>query len=410
MKKFIYLCALMMLGLNVIGQINLNEGWSNILNEQFTGTGRGWDNRFREQRPASIPADSVWIRRWRVNAIESKLGVTKPGFFHAYQCTNTLFNNGTLNDDKMRLVAQCISYTPLQCDGCYPTGYVLPNPEYHECSTEKNFIFYYTGNIQSYQQSYHYGYYEIECALPIHPGIHTSFWLYGGFKDTITGLKYYEEIDIMEYSKIDWDEDEERGYSSGIWYNMQDIADTNNVKYHYGYKNFHMEESEPDISHMHIYGCEWMPDHVIFYRDGKVTHEFHDEEHIPKYPKYIKTGYAIDDNAVKKINDFLYLPKWFGPDTITINFIRAYQLETDCSTDELVQNVQQLNQIDSMKRSITISNTNGIVLPSTTEKTLRASDYILINGLFEANAGTQLTLMVHECPECATNNERIDDD
>lgn len=409
MKKFIYLCVLMMLGLNVIGQINLNEGWSNILNEQFTGTGRGWDSRFREQRPASIPADSVWVRRWRVNAIESSLGVTKPGFFHAYQCTNTLFNNGTLNDNKMRLVAQCISYAPLQCDGCYPTGYVLPHPEYHECSTEKNFIFYYTGNIQSYQQSYHYGYYEIECALPIHPGIHTSFWIWGPHKDTLEGIKRYEEIDIMEYSKGDWNGDEERGYSSGIWFRQQDINDTLSPE-QYSYKQFHLAQTEPDISHMHTYGCEWMPDHVIFYRDGMVTHEIFDEEHIPKYPKYIKTGYTIDDNAVKKVNDTLYYPEWMGPDTITINYIKVYQLDTDCETDEYVQNTQQLNQINSMKRSITISNPSGMTLPSTTNKTLRASDFILINEPFEAASGAQLTLMVHDCPECIENNKHIDDD
>ena len=409
MKKFIYLCVLMMLGLNVIGQINLNEGWSNILNEQFTGTGRGWDSRFREQRPASIPADSVWVRRWRVNAIESSLGVTKPGFFHAYQCTNTLFNNGTLNDNKMRLVAQCISYAPLQCDGCYPTGYVLPHPEYHECSTEKNFIFYYTGNIQSYQQSYHYGYYEIECALPIHPGIHTSFWIWGPHKDTLEGIKRYEEIDIMEYSKGDWGDDEERGYSSGIWFRQQGINDTLSPE-HYGYKQFQMAQAEPDISHMHTYGCEWMPDHVIFYRDGKITHEFYDEEHIPKYPKYIKTGYTIDRHAVKQIHDSLYYPEWFGPDTITINYIKVYQLDTDCETDEYVQNAQQLNQINSMKHSITISNPSGITLPSTTNKILRASDCILINEPFEAASGAQLTLMVHDCPECIENNKHIDDD
>lgn len=160
----------------------------------------------------------------------------------------------------------------------------------------------------------------------------------------------------------------------------------------------------------YTYGCEWMPDHVIFYRDGIITHEFYDEEHTPKYPKYIKTGYAIDDNAVKKINDSLYFPEWFGQDTITINYIKVYQLDTDCETDEYVQNAQQLNQINSMKRSITISNPNGMTLPSTTNKTLRASDYILINEPFEAASGAQLTLMVHDCPECIDNNKHIDDD
>ena len=399
MKKFVYLCGMMLLSLNMMAQVDLNDGWSNILDEQFTGMGRGWDSRFREQRPSWIPVDSAWTPIWCVNEIESKLGVTKPDFFHAYQCSNTLFNNGILMDDKLRLVAECVSNNPLQCDGIRPWGYELPKPEWHECGTDKNYIFYYTGNIQSHKQSYHYGYYEIECALPIHSGIHTSFWLFGGYKDTIAGIKRYEEIDIMEYSKEDWDYyDTLRGYSSGIWFKQQNINDSLPLD-HYGYKRFHMKESEPDISHMHIYGCEWMPDHVVFYRDGKVTHELHDEEQIPKYPKYIKTGYTIDSYAVRKVHDSLYFPKWLGPDTLTINYIKVYKLKTDCKSDAYAQNTQQMNQIDSMKRSITISNPNGIVLPSTTEKTLRASDYILIDGPFEVDAGAQLTLMVHECPE-----------
>jgi len=395
MKKFIYLCGMMLLSLNMMAQIDLSQGWSLVLDEQFSGTGRTWDSTYMEKRPVGLPADSNWKCLWRVDLPGTKDGVTKGKYHHAYQRSNTLFNNETLNDNKMRLVAEHISYDTLICDGSRPTGYEIPKGTWHHCDTVKKAIYYYFGNIQSKDQSYEYGYYEIECALPIHKGIHTSFWLYGGYKDTISGFKYYEEIDIMEYSDTDWDDDTLRGYSSGIWYKKQHISDSL-FPDHHGYRNFHMDISEPDISQMHTYGCEWMPNYVVLYRDGKVTHEFHDVTFIPHYPKYIKTGYAIDYRALKQ-------PIWLGPDTLSINYIKVYKLNTDCDTDELVQNVQQLNQIDSMKRSITFSNTSGITLPSTTNKTLRASDYILINGPFEITAGAQLTLMVHECPEYSNN-------
>ena len=51
-----------------------------------------------------------------------------------------------------------------------------------------------------------------------------------------------------------------------------------------------------------------------------------------------------------------------------------------------------------------------LLYKKTTNKTLRASDYILINEPFEAASGAQLTLMVHDCPECIDNNKHIDDD
>ena len=379
----------------MMAQIDLNQGWNLVLDEQFYGYGRTWDSTYFEKRPENIPADSNWKCLWRVDLPEFIDGVTKNSYLHACQRSNTIFNNGELNDNKIRLVAKYISDDTLVCDDIHPIGYEIPKGTGHHCDTVKKNIRYYSGNIQSRYQSYEYGYYEIECALPIHKGIHTSFWLYGERKDAASGCKYYEEIDIMEYSKNDWDNDPLRGYSSGIWYKKQSINDTL-FPDHYGYRNFHMDVFEPDINCFHTYGCEWMPDYVIFYRDGKVTHEFRDTLHIPQYAKFIKTSYSIDYRALRE-------PIWQGPDTLTINYIKVYQLNTDCGTDEFVQNLQQFNQINSMKRSITIGSSSGITLPPTTNKTVRASDYIIINGAFEIETGAQVALMVHACPDYSNN-------
>ena len=396
MKKFVYLCGMMLLSMNIMAQIDLSQGWSLVLDEQFSGSGRSWDSTYLEKRPYGIPADSNWKCLWRVDIPESIDGVTKKNYFHAFQRSNTLFNNGVLNDNKMRLVAEYISGDTLVCDDIRPIGYEIPKGTGHHCDTVKKNTRYYSGNIQSRYQSYEYGYCEIECALPIHKGIHTSFWLYGERTDEAAGYKYYEEIDIMEYSHYDWEGDPHRGYSSGIWYKKQNINDSLPPD-HYGYRKFHMDASEPDVNHMHTYGCEWMPNYIIFYRDGMVTHEFHDVQHIPQYSKYIKTGYYVDHRALD------VSPFWLGPDTLSINYIKVYKLNTDCATDEYVQTLQQLNQINSMKRSITFNNSSGITIPSTTNKILRASDYFLINGPLEIATGAQFTLMVHECPNYSSN-------
>lgn len=392
MKRIFYLCCMMLTCLDMMAQFNSNNGWKCRINEDFSGTGRGWDACYEETRPTSIPADSAWKRQWCAKGVELYDGVTKAGGYQAFQRSNALFNNATFNDNKMRLVSEYISYYPLLCDVPRPKGYELP--KFHYCNANPNDVFYYSGNIQSRRQDMHYGYYEAECALPVHEGAHASFWLYGCHTTSTDSI--YEEIDIVEYSVIDRDYDTCRGYSSGIWYNGQTVNYT--LEDHYGYVNNHIPQTSPDIRYMHTYGCEWMPDHVVFYRDGKVTSEFRDGSHIPKHVKFLKLGYSIDGFAVDKTTT-PPTPVWQGSDTLTINRISVYELETDCHTDTNIQNALQFNQVDKMKQSITIGNANGITLSSSTNKTLRASDYILINGPFEIPSGAQLTLMVHECPE-----------
>lgn len=394
MKKFIYLCGIILLQMNVIGQVNVNDGWNLILNEQFTGMGREWGQNYRETRNTYIYTNPIQTFRWCVDCVELKEGVAGPNRHQAFQKANVIFNNSTYTDNKLRLMSECISNTPLQCDGIRPTGYEIPVGTYHDCKPEEEkSIFYYSGNFQSNAQCFHFGYYEAECAMPVHDGAHAAFWLWGCYETETDSI--YEEIDIAEYSNIDYDGDPYYGYSSGIWYNGESSQHYTKEN-HQGYTHVHIPTTDPDIRQMHTYGCEWMPDHIIFYFDGKAISEFRDRQSVPQHEKYLKVSYSIDDYAVSRTMPSF--PIWMGQDIMTVNQIKVYQLATDCNTDVLVQNATQLNQIDSMKRSITISNSSGVVLPSSTNKTLRASDYIQINGPFELDAAAELTLMVHECP------------
>ena len=390
MKKFVYLCGLLFVSISMNGQINTNDGWNLILNEQFAGTNRGWGQNFQELQYTYLNTIPMQAFRWCACCPEYRDGVTIKGRYQAYQRSNAVFI-----DNKMRLRAEYVSSTPLICGGSRPTGYEYPVDSWHECNyNDPSQTYYYSGVFQSNQQLFHYGYYEAECAFPVHNGAHASFWLWGNYTTATDSI--YEEIDIMEYcinnSEVGNPQYE---YSSGIWYNGQTI----HLDYyhdHYGCSYINMPETGQGIKDMHTYGCEWMPDHIIFYRDGEVTSEFYDSQHIPQHEKFLKVSYSIDKYALKKPH--YDTPDWLGQDSLTINQIKVYYLTTDCGTDALVQNAVQFNQINSMKRSITISNPNGITLPSNTDKTLRASDYFQIEGPFEVAAGAQITLMVHECP------------
>lgn len=393
MKKYIYICCLILLGMNGWAQININDGWGLILNEQFTGIGRGWGEDYNETRITYLNTNPVQSFKWCANCIELADGVTGEGRFQAFQKTNVLFNNGIFSDNKLRLVSEFISNTSLLCDGTRPTGYEIPVNSWQHCTSEQDKkVFYYSGNIQSNTKCFHFGYYEVECSLPVHNGAHACFWLWGCYETPTDSI--YEEIDVVEYSVLDRDNDTYYGYSTGVWYNEQSSRQINN-SHHLGYSPTHIPQTNPDITQMHTYGCEWMPDHITFYRDGEVTSELRDKRIIPQHEKFLKVSYSIDKFALK---DDYTKPDWIGQDTLTINQIKVYQLATDCSSDVLIQSALQLNQLNSMKHSITINNSSGIVLSSHTNKTLRASDHILIEGPFELNAGAELTLMVHECP------------
>lgn len=374
MKKIVYLCALVLLSLNVMAQLNSGDNnWYSVIDEQFTGTGRSWNSCFNEDVNQPI---------WQVKCPETTTGVTTNNHnHHALQTYQCLFNNGMYSDNKMRL---CATYTggPQICG----EDYQIPDCGNYHCDTVfDRKIYYHTGNIQTIARL-HFGYFEVRCAFPVHTGAHAAFWLWG------CGPHSYEEIDIVEYSKADSQNDIYYGYSSGIWFNPNSTAWNYQDNIYKQYE--HLPSNGPDIKEMHVYGCEWLPDRVIFYRDGIVTGECYDRDNIPQNTKWLKMGYYINDDIMNP-----YPPSWQGSDTLTIDYIKYYKLRTDCNNDINIQTQQQLSQLNTVKRSVVIGNTNGLVLNFSTNKVVRATESITINGPFELQSGGELTLIVHECPE-----------
>lgn len=354
-----------------------DDCWYPVIEEYFTGAGRGWGPGFVENSQDSI---------WQACCPETTSGVTTDIFRHsqAYQPWHSIFNNGVYTDNKMRLVA---SYEggPQTCG----VDYIIPSNTWHNCSNPHPRIYYHSGIIQSYHQ-YGFGYFEARCAMPVHQGVHASFWLWGGQKHYT-----YEEIDIMEYLKTDSENDIYYGYSSGIWYNKDsDMSSGNNFAKEYS----HIPSSEPDIQELHIYGCKWLPDHVVFYRDGQVIKEYRNRDSIPQNPKWIKMSYAINQDEAIYHNGHEIDNPWMGRDTLTVDHIKYYALRADCDNDLTIQSQQELEQFNTMKRSVTIGNSNGLILSSTVKKVIRAEEYIVINGPFELQSGGALTLLTHECP------------
>lgn len=192
MKKFVYLCGMMLLCMNMMAQIDLNDrNWENVLDEQFDEDSSYW---LWDHESFLNLGDHSWMGYLGGN-------LAPPGEYEIYQ-----FNNCQIStiDNTMRLVAYYDSAN------IHQNNYYLPKwmwPEYNGSGYPPNGNkLYFSGAIEYYKKRYVqnederkflYGYFEIRCKLPTHQGAFPAFWLHGANKSNTN--PYYEEIDIFEY-------------------------------------------------------------------------------------------------------------------------------------------------------------------------------------------------------------------
>ena len=141
---------------------------------------------------------------------------------------------------------------------------------------------------------------------------------------------------------------------------------------------------------------EWLPERVTFYLDNEAFFVI-GKEH-PKLPWHqntsLRLGLAIDD------------PAWCYPDiTINrilgyydVNYFRYHQLKYDCKT--VVTQIPNFNTYDyAVKKSISLNGTTTI--PSNSNITLRATDFIELQPGFSIDTGRELYLDITPCAAIA---------
>lgn len=382
MRKFVYLCVLIFMGLNVMAQIDLNDrNWECVLDDEFSSNQRTWNpSSFDENVTSGTPV-------WRCGDAEYwPCQVGYSACHSVYQPSHAVFSNGNMllvieNQNTWPLGMICnVDYIlpySATCEGCY-----------------HNSLFYKSGTIQSFDK-YGYGYYEIRYRMSLKRGVHGGFWLFGNGPDK------YEEIDIMEYSEFNYDGDSLRGYSLSLWHNpystqYTDPSGGNNHANTYINAHYHIPTTEPNLNHYHTYGCEWMPDYIKWYCDGKIIAEYYDSEHISHYKKRIKVTCELESQSI-------YPSPWSGKDTITIDYIRHYRLKTDCDNDVSIRSLSDWNSYEpSVKRSITIGAQNSFTAPQGARVDFRAVESITIDKPFVLPSNTEMTMIIQECPENLT--------
>lgn len=404
MKKFVYLCGMILLSMNMMAQIDLNDkNWDTVFIDDFSGN-RYWDRHWDDSIGVS-GYKPLW-RCFAYNVWNS--GVTnyssKYPNFHAYQPSNAIFGF----DNTMKLRGMFMSHDPMFCEQRSVSSITyLPAPwrKYcHGCDLQpRNYhpdVHYYSGMLES-TDSLGYGFYEIECKMPIHAGSHDAFWFWGNYGK-------YEEIDVFEHGISICEGDTARGFNTAIFYNAfgplyyEDTITGEPGAQCFQLLNYHAPSTAQPLDEYHTYGCLWMPERVVWYFDGEIISEENDPDHIPKHPMWLKITH-YEDAAVN--SGTIEHPIWWeGTDEMTINYVKVYRLNTDCNTDAIIRTQTNFNYFKyKVKRSITMGGQNNATLAvaDTCNFTMRAVDSITIDGAFEIPIGASMTLITQDCPECS---------
>jgi len=396
MKKLVYLCCMLLLCLNLMAQIDLNDrNWNAVLIEDFNEGASYW-------QWDTLRFLNAGDNRWKAYMSS----IAPKGEHEVYQFGNCQIDTveGTMN-----LVAY---YDPITIrdNGYYLPKWMWPDNRGQGYPTNAG-LYYFSGALEYNRQHYVknenerkflYGYFEIRCKLPQHPGTFPAFWLHDMSTDSID--PHYEEIDIFEHSRNllhtycnptpPPTQDSSRVFTTGIYYNTT------------GKKANHTDESfarnypvvprtTTDLSDWHVFGCEWQPGSVTWFFDGTIVNQSGPNDSIPHRPLRLKINYAIDGFACPKNT-----PIWFGTDTMTIDYVKVYQLRWDCASNETIGCQSDLDNFDfAVKQSISITPAIEEIRVNNTDKlTFRVTDSFEVTGPFEVEEGAEFTVIMQSCP------------
>ena len=392
MKKTLLFSAYIWLSLVMSAQTPpVDDNWIISVNEDFTKNGRTWISW-------NFYSSDAVIRAYPGD------GVTHGSECQVYQFNNCRFND---LDDVMELVAEYDTYGKIANH-----DYLLPT--WMHTYPSSNELYYFSGEIDYIDRSHRtpeegiflYGYFEIRCKLPTHKGAFPAFWLHAA-NDVSFNDKFYEEIDIFEYSWNLGDPNstawgiqnpnstyagDPKVFTTGIYHNLTGQS-INFATDSYARNYPFVPSNTGDLNDWHVYSCEWMPDHVYWYLDGNLVNSYTDQNHIPRHPMILKTNYAIDNYCSH--NGSL----WMASDTMTIDYIKVYGLNWDCDTEEIITSQSELDNFDfGVKKSIEISSpVSPITISSTDKKSFRATDYFQITGPFQTQYGGEFSVIIQDC-------------
>lgn len=289
-----------------------------------------WEEKFVDNFNFSLDTLNVWTPRYSFGPCNNGLEYNS-------------FSNLSITNNALRITAQKLTIPDTCTKGIkyYRSGAV----------TSKNF--------------YKYGYWEISAKQPFGSlGYWTAAWTFAWGCPNV-----YDELDFMERFGI-----QSAVNTSSTGWHSQDPALGNDCQVEKGI-----------ISHTNLapltlyrkYAMEWDPGKFVMYFEGEPIWEVRDPVHVPSYASETILNFAIDG----QVNANTVFPAYYD-----IDYIKIYQLKTDCNSNFTICNFNPNTYDYKVKKSISIGG-SGCTSNISTNHTvaLRATDGI------EFKEGTTIT-------------------
>ncbi|HAM97835.1 MAG TPA: hypothetical protein DCQ26_04430 [Marinilabiliales bacterium] len=253
---------------------------------------------------------------------------------------------------------------------------------------------YYTGQIESKNYQYLYGYYEIFCKIlepgnyknnePYTAGLIPTFWTAYQVRDPNNSncIIAHNEIDILEplatptynahYHKV------------GIWYWDNFCGGTQTGTYT-------LSNIPALFLNWHKFAVEFLPNRVTYYFDDSPFYTDYDAPTFPTHGMNVILALAIN---------YLQLdPNTIFPQYQIVDYFRFYNLKMDCGNTAIIENQTQFNTFDyKVKNNITIgTSSSNISISYGDSLTFRMNNSCIIKGNFVVPIGSEFNVIPTPC-------------
>lgn len=256
---------------------------------------------------------------------------------------------------------------------------------------------YYSGGIQSINNNYTYGYYEIKAKLPAYErngkqcgkGFWPCFWTF--YQKKVGGCYTdHDEIDILEPCGSQF---EDASTNVVGWHDI-DPLDCTKIK---KLDEYEFKSSNPLSLDYHIFAAEWLPDRIIFYFDDEPIYfcdASQDHQDLMKMkPQYVVIDLQLDG---RDSHNMFYPEASDGfPYYMKVDYFRYYKLNMNCGQRIEVNCHESFMDVLGVYDFISVSN---VVMNYGEKKVLRANDIVISND-FNVPLGAELYIIPTPCIE-----------
>lgn len=250
-----------------------------------------------------------------------------------------------------------------------------------------------------------YGYFEARCRMSTAYGVWNSFWTFRDFGEAGNAgeIDIYETLGSLNEhpnspntSLLKTNVHLAYCSNSGGGWSQGGTGEPTDCNYYgtgdlcTGIPSYDVNVcANSPITNWHVYGLELTPEKIIWYIDGVVVRSMPNVGVTTKLWVELgivaQAGYVTDYPNLDEIHE--------------VDYFRFYEInQNDC--DEVINHCYFSFPYynNTVKKSITIGGVSCVnTQPSDSYYTLRAADFILINGDFEVPLGSELYLDVNSC-------------